>query len=41
MALDIRALGYLRIETADLPAWRTYVPDVLGTTAAEAARTAA
>lgn len=28
--MDIRALGYLRIETADLAAWRTYVLDVLG-----------
>ncbi|MEV7728396.1 VOC family protein [Streptomyces sp. NPDC087917] len=28
--MDIRALGYLRIETADLPAWRTYALDVLG-----------
>ncbi|MET9608978.1 VOC family protein [Streptomyces sp. NPDC006512] len=30
--MDIRALGYLRIETADLAAWRTYVLDVLGMT---------
>ncbi|MFF1369281.1 VOC family protein [Streptomyces virginiae] len=35
MAPDIRALGYLRIETADLPAWRTYVLDLLGMTVAE------
>ncbi|NEB81706.1 2,3-dihydroxybiphenyl 1,2-dioxygenase [Streptomyces sp. SID14478] len=28
--MDIRALGYLRIETTDLPAWRTYVLDILG-----------
>ncbi|MGE7388300.1 VOC family protein [Streptomyces sp. NPDC004126] len=28
--MDIRALGYLRIETTDLPAWRTFVLDVLG-----------
>ncbi|MFD7029811.1 VOC family protein [Streptomyces sp. NPDC059917] len=28
--MDIRALGYLRIETADLAAWRTYALDVLG-----------
>ncbi|MFG2231804.1 hypothetical protein ACGFNX_17670 [Streptomyces sp. NPDC048723] len=33
--MDIRALGSLRIETADLPAWRTYVLDILGMTAAE------
>ncbi|MFE2856812.1 VOC family protein [Streptomyces lavendulae] len=32
--MDIRALGYLRIETADLPAWRTYVLDLLGMTEA-------
>ncbi|MFC9296140.1 VOC family protein [Streptomyces sp. NPDC057011] len=32
--MDIRALGYLRIETADLAAWRTYVLDVLGMTEA-------
>ncbi|MFF3015166.1 VOC family protein [Streptomyces sp. NPDC057939] len=30
--MDIRALGYLRIETADLAAWRTYALDVLGMT---------
>ncbi|MFJ3721877.1 VOC family protein [Streptomyces sp. NPDC090045] len=35
MGTDIRALGYLRIETTDLPAWRTYVLDVLGMTEAE------
>ncbi|WP_327252206.1 VOC family protein [Streptomyces sp. NBC_01244] len=35
--MDIRALGYLRIETADLAAWRTYVLDILGM--AEAAGT--
>ncbi|MFJ7207377.1 VOC family protein [Streptomyces sp. NPDC098789] len=28
--MDIRALGYLRIEAADLAAWRTYALDVLG-----------
>ncbi|MFD7263993.1 VOC family protein [Streptomyces sp. NPDC059874] len=33
--MDIRALGYLRIETADLAAWRTYVLDVLGMTEAQ------
>ncbi|MFB0628770.1 VOC family protein [Streptomyces sp. AB3(2024)] len=32
--MDIRALGYLRIETTDLPAWRTYVLDHLGMTEA-------
>lgn len=32
--MDIRALGYLRIETTDLPAWRTYVLDLLGMTEA-------
>ncbi|NEA69133.1 2,3-dihydroxybiphenyl 1,2-dioxygenase, partial [Streptomyces sp. SID12488] len=31
----IRALGYLRIETADLAAWRTYVLDILGMVEAE------
>ncbi|MFD6878772.1 MULTISPECIES: VOC family protein [unclassified Streptomyces] len=30
--MDIRALGYLRIETADLAAWRTFALDVLGMT---------
>ncbi|MFI8498759.1 VOC family protein [Streptomyces sp. NPDC085524] len=33
--MDIRALGYLRIETADLAAWRRYVLDVLGMTEAQ------
>ncbi|MFD8634209.1 VOC family protein [Streptomyces sp. NPDC059533] len=33
--MDIRALGYLRIETADLAAWRGYVLDVLGMTEAQ------
>uniref|UniRef100_A0AAU2JPC0 VOC family protein n=1 Tax=Streptomyces sp. NBC_00049 TaxID=2903617 RepID=A0AAU2JPC0_9ACTN len=33
--MDIRALGYLRIETADLAAWRTYTLDVLGMLQAE------
>ncbi|MFG2876636.1 VOC family protein [Streptomyces sp. NPDC048337] len=33
--MDIRALGYLRIETADLAAWRTYVLDILGMTEAQ------
>ncbi|MFE2324977.1 VOC family protein [Streptomyces sp. NPDC059385] len=33
--MDIRALGYLRIETADLAAWRSYVLDVLGMTEAQ------
>ncbi|AWZ08625.1 MULTISPECIES: VOC family protein [unclassified Streptomyces] len=33
--MDIRALGYLRIETADLAAWRTYVLDILGMAEAE------
>ncbi|MFJ8014581.1 VOC family protein [Streptomyces sp. NPDC096339] len=33
--MDIRALGYLRIETTDLAAWRTYVLDVLGMTEAQ------
>ncbi|MFG2331259.1 VOC family protein [Streptomyces sp. NPDC048604] len=28
--MDIRSLGYLRIETADLPAWRCYALDILG-----------
>lgn len=33
--MDIRSLGYLRIETAKLDAWRTYVLDLLGMTTAE------
>ncbi|MFG2499509.1 VOC family protein [Streptomyces sp. NPDC048441] len=33
--MDIRSLGYLRIETAGLDAWRTYVLDLLGMVTAE------
>ncbi|WP_424214291.1 VOC family protein [Streptomyces sp. BI20] len=33
--MDIRALGYLRIETTDLPAWRTHLLDILGMTEAQ------
>ncbi|MFD0511113.1 hypothetical protein ACFQ0Q_12210 [Streptomyces aureus] len=30
--MDIRSLGFLRIETAKLAEWRTYVIDILGMT---------
>ncbi|MFG2140056.1 VOC family protein [Streptomyces sp. NPDC048650] len=33
--MDIRSLGYLRLETATLAEWRTYVLDILGMSEAE------
>ncbi|MFA6577415.1 MAG: iron-dependent extradiol dioxygenase HsaC [Nocardioides sp.] len=30
MGLDLRSLGYVRVESTDVPAWRTFALDVLG-----------